>query len=56
MKTKIKERQLPWTSLGPYRDGGVLCQTTIISSPCCVKSSKSPFFSLSALNYTLCSR
>lgn len=44
-KTKMKERQLPRTSLGPYQDGWVLCQTmTIISGPCCVKSSKSPFF------------
>lgn len=43
LKTKMKERQLPWTSLGPYQDGWVLCQTmTIISGPCCVKSSKSP--------------
>lgn len=54
-KTKMKERQLHWASLGPYRDCWVLCQTmTIISGPCCVKSSKSPpplFLSLSPLSY-----
>lgn len=57
-KTKIKERQQPRNSLGPYRDGWVLCQTTTITSgPCCVKSSKSRLsFSLSALTYTLGSR
>lgn len=43
LKTKMKERQLPRASLGPYQNGWVLCQTmTIISGPCCVKSSKSP--------------
>lgn len=54
-KTKMKERQLHRASLGPYRDCWVLCQTmTIISGPCCVKSSKSPpplFSSLSPLSY-----
>lgn len=53
-KTKMKERQLHRASLGPYRDCWVLCQTmTIISGPCCVKSSKSPpplFLSLSPLS------
>lgn len=34
-KTKMKEGQLPRTSLGPYRDGWVLCQARP-SGPCCV--------------------
>lgn len=59
-KTKMKETQPPLTSLGPYRDGWVLCQImTIISGPCCVKSSKSSpplFFSLSSLTYASGSR
>lgn len=41
-KAEMKERQLPWTGLGPYRAGWVLCQTTtIISGPRCAESSKS---------------
>lgn len=55
VKAKMKERQLPWTGLGPYQAGWVLCQTkTIISGPCCVESSKSlppSPFSLSSLTY-----
>lgn len=44
VKAEMKERQLPWTGLGPYRAGWVLCQTrTIISGPRCVESSKSSF-------------
>lgn len=56
VKEKMKERQLPWMGLGPYRAGWVLCQTrTIISGPRCAESSMSlaPYFLLLLFLYFL---